>query len=71
MAKNEELDETIIGMCTECKTTIPTKIMAKDPFAAAGIAPRCKSCGGVVAIIDSKKDMSNIKDSMDRARNIT
>ena len=71
MADENELNDKIVGMCTECKTIIPTNIMAKDAFAAQGLPPVCKLCGGVVTIIDSSRNVDNIKLAMDRDRGIT
>jgi len=66
---SEELDHNIVGMCTECKTTIPTTTMAKNIFASEGAPPVCKYCGGVVAVID-RRDEKSVKVQMDAARNL-
>jgi len=70
MANEDGLDENIVGMCTECKTIIPTNIMAKDSFAAQGLPPVCKLCGGVVTIVDSSRNIDNIRLAMDRERGL-
>jgi hypothetical protein len=66
---SDDLDHDIVGMCTECKTTIPTMTMARDPFAQAGQPSVCKVCGGVVAIMDIK-DQKATKVQMDRGRGL-
>ena len=66
---SDDLDHNVVGMCTECKTTIPTTTMARDPFAQAGQPPVCKVCGGVVAIIDITNQEA-AKVQMDRGRGL-
>lgn len=48
-------DDFVHGYCLDCGRQMPDKWMHKNPFAAEGAAPPCPSCGGVIAVIDSRR----------------
>ena len=65
-----DLDPNVQGMCTECKSQIPTNKMAKSGFAQSGMNPPCPYCGGVVAVVDVRQGIRNIATKMDRERGL-
>lgn len=68
MPNNNE-DDDVIGVCSECKSDQPMKAMYNSGFAQSGSAAVCKYCGGVV-IVTYKKDRDRSLDQVDRERGI-
>ncbi len=61
--------DDVIGLCSECKSTHERAVMEKDIFAAEGVPPSCRYCGGVV-VITYREIASQVKERLDGARGI-
>lgn len=68
MEENNEEDE-VIGVCSECKSDQPEKYMYNSPFAQEGKSVPCKFCGGVV-IITYRHIRNRALDGSDKSRGI-
>ncbi len=66
MAQEEDY---IHGFCTDCRNKMSDKWMMNSPFAQGGKTPACPICGGVVAVMDSRKAKKEI-DKAQRQRGI-
>jgi len=62
-------EDFIHGFCTDCRNKMSDNWMMNNPFANSGLAPSCPICGGVVAIMDSRRAKKDI-DKAQRDRGI-
>ena len=65
--ENEE--DYIHGFCTDCRNKMSDSWMMRNPFAQGEKTPACPICGGVVAVMDSRKAKKQI-DKAQRDRGI-
>lgn len=56
-------DEFVHGYCLDCGSPMSDKWMFNNVFAQAGAQPSCPRCGGVVAIMDSRKSEAQIREA--------
>jgi hypothetical protein len=64
-----EEEDFIHGFCTDCRNRMSDYWMLNNPFANSGLSPSCPICGGVVAIMDSRRAKKDI-DKSQRDRGI-
>jgi transcription initiation factor IIE alpha subunit len=64
-----EEEDFIHGFCTDCRNRMSDNWMMNNAFANSGLSPSCPICGGVVAIMDSRRAKKDI-DKSQRDRGI-
>lgn len=62
--------DNVVGLCSECKSTMPNSYMERNVFAREGHPVPCKYCGGVVVITYGELQGDALNNSLDSARGI-
>lgn len=62
--------DDVIGLCSECKNPQPPGMMERNVFAAEGLPPSCRYCGGVVIVTYAELQGDALNARLDAARGI-